>query len=163
MVVIVWKDRKVLASIYEPKFSSTKYPCQNNFKTKIATSTASHDKLSKIYYNSKVKIQKSTFSYEFLLIFHPEPSKQGDYLCVCVLYAMDVLEPLVQQLHQFDWSSGHARSQEGGLKTNSMNFRYGGVCGQLLRDTKMTINCLGDGEAFLYHKMEQSNGIQNNQ
>ena len=36
-----------------------------------------------------------------------------------VIHAMDVLEPDHQQLHQFDWSSGHAKSQEGGLMISS--------------------------------------------
>lgn len=50
-------------------------------------------------------------------------------------------------MHQFDWSSGHARSQKGELRVNSMNMYYGGKGGKYLRDTEMTVDCLGQGEA----------------
>ena len=43
-----------------------------------------------------------------------------------VIHALDFLEPDIQQLHQFDWSSGHAKSREGGLLISNMNYGYGG-------------------------------------
>ena len=42
-----------------------------------------------------------------------------------MMHAIDVLEPKIQQLHQYVWSSGHAMSQEGGLLIASMNLNYG--------------------------------------
>ena len=38
-----------------------------------------------------------------------------------VMHTMDTLKPEIQQLHQFDWSSGHAKSRERGLLVASMN------------------------------------------
>ena len=67
------------------------------------------------------------------------------------MHAMDVLDSKIQQLHQYDWSSGHARSQEGGLLIASMNFSYGGVGGKLLRDSVLTDGCVGDDDVFLYY------------
>ena len=44
-----------------------------------------------------------------------------------VIYSLDVLHQNVQQLHQYDWSSGHAKSREGGLLISNMNMNYGGT------------------------------------
>ena len=72
---------------------------------------------------------------------------------------MDVLEPDHQQLHQFDWSSGHKKSQEGGLMISSMNMNYGGKGGKYMRDSKITADCLGDGKAFLYRLKDEDGDI----
>jgi len=62
-----------------------------------------------------------------------DPTKAGDgywnyekmaYQTEDVMHAMTVLEPNIQQLHQYDWSSGHKKSKEGGLAISSMNFNY---------------------------------------
>ena len=37
-----------------------------------------------------------------------------------VLHALHVLEPHIQQLHQYDWSSGHKKWKEGGLEIARM-------------------------------------------
>ena len=95
-----------------------------------------------------------------------EPSKDGDgywnfdkmsVQTQDIMAAMDTLEPEIQQLHQFDWSSGHAKSREGGLLVSSMNLNYGGVGGKQLRDTELTEDNVGNGEAFLY-KTENKRG-----
>ena len=44
-----------------------------------------------------------------------------------VIHSFDVIHSNVQQLHQHDWSSGHAKSREGGLLTSNMNLNYGGA------------------------------------
>jgi len=62
----------------------------------------------------------------------------------------EVLHPEVQQLHQFDWSSGHAKCQEGGLRITSMLVKYGGKGGVHMRDTVMTADCLGTEPAILF-------------
>jgi len=67
-----------------------------------------------------------------------------------VMTAMDTLHPNVQQLHQFDWSSGHKKSLEGGLMVNSMNINYGGKGNKRLRDTELTAGCVGDSKALMY-------------
>ena len=43
-----------------------------------------------------------------------------------VMQALQVLEPDIQQLHQYDWSSGHNKSKDEGLAISSMNFNFGG-------------------------------------
>ena len=86
-----------------------------------------------------------------------DPTKAGDgywnfnemsHQAEDVMYAMDVLELEIQQLHQYNWSSGHDRSQEGGLLIANMNLYYGGVGGKSLRDSALTDGCIGDGEGF---------------
>ena len=69
------------------------------------------------------------------------------------MHALNTLEPTIQQLHNFDWSSGHAKSQDCGLLISSMNMKYGGVGGKQLRDSELTDDCVGDEsvEAFLYY------------
>lgn len=77
-----------------------------------------------------------------------------------VIHTMDVLEPDHQQLHQFDWSSEHAKSQEGGLmNSSSMNMNYGGKGGKYMRDTEITADCLGEGKVFLYRLKDESRDI----
>ena len=41
-----------------------------------------------------------------------------------IIHSFDVLHLNVQQLHQHDWSSGHAKSHEGGLLISNMNLKY---------------------------------------
>lgn len=69
------------------------------------------------------------------------------------MHSLDVLEPEVQQLHQFDWSSGHKKGKEGGLLVSSMNLNYGGSGGQQLRDTELSDGCVGNGDAFMYESV----------
>ena len=70
-----------------------------------------------------------------------DPTKAGDgywnyekiaYQTQDVMHAMSVLKPDIQQLHQYNWSSGHKKSKEGGLAVSSMNLNYGGKGGKSL-------------------------------
>ena len=65
-----------------------------------------------------------------------------------VMHALQVLEPTVQQLHQYDWSSGHKKGKEGGLAISSMNFNYGGKGGKSLRDTALSDGSVGEDETM---------------
>ena len=76
---------------------------------------------------------------------------------MCFIHAIDVLEPHTQWLYQFDWSSGHTRSQDGGLKINSVRINYGGKGGKHTRDSEMTADCLGTEESCL-HKQASMDG-----
>ena len=67
-----------------------------------------------------------------------------------VIHALDCLEPNIQQLHQFDWSSGHAKGREGGLLISNMNYGYGGSGGKSLRDTELSDGCVGDAPAVIF-------------
>ena len=49
-----------------------------------------------------------------------------------VMHSLDTLHPNVQQLHQYDWSSRHAKSCEGGLLISNMNLNYGGAAKNFL-------------------------------
>ena len=70
-----------------------------------------------------------------------DPTKAGDgywnyekmaYHMQDVMHAMSVLEPDIQQLHQYDWSSGHKKYTEGGLAVSSTSLNYGGKGGKSL-------------------------------
>jgi len=47
-----------------------------------------------------------------------------------VMDALDALEPNIQHVYNYDWSSGHAKIQEGGLLISSMTMKYGGAGGK---------------------------------
>ena len=47
-----------------------------------------------------------------------------------VLWALQVLDLNIQQIHNYDWSSGHAKAKEGGVAISSMNLNYGGKGGK---------------------------------
>lgn len=64
----------------------------------------------------------------------------------------ETMNGLFEQLHQFDWSSCHKKSVEGGLLVNSMNVTYGGKGNKKLRCTSMTEGCVGEGIAMMYSK-----------
>ena len=66
-----------------------------------------------------------------------------------VMHSLDVLHPNVQQLHQYDWSSGYAKSREGGLLISNMNLNYRGAA-KKLRDSILSDDDVGFREAFLY-------------
>ena len=63
-----------------------------------------------------------------------------------VLHALHILEPHIQKLHQYDWSSGHKKVKEGGLAIASMNLNYGGKGGKSLNNTELTEDSVGDDE-----------------
>ena len=67
-----------------------------------------------------------------------------------VIHALDCLEPEIQQLHQFDWSSGHAKTRDGGLLISNMNYGYGVKGGKKLRDTLITDGCVGHSPSKMY-------------
>lgn len=67
-----------------------------------------------------------------------------------VITAIQVLHQELQQLHQFDWSSGHKKRQLDGLAISSMNLGFGGKGNLKMRCSKITTGCIGDGEAILY-------------
>ena len=75
-----------------------------------------------------------------------------------VMYSLGVLHQNVQQLHQYDWSSGHAKSREGGLLTSNMNLNYGGA-EKNFRDSILTDDDVGFGEAFLYKIIHEDSNI----
>ena len=75
------------------------------------------------------------------------------------MHALDALESNVQQLHQFDWSSGHAKSREGGLLIANMNMNYGGARGKKLRDSVLTEDDVGDAEAFMFEATDKEGKV----
>ena len=98
-----------------------------------------------------------------------EPTKDGDgywnfdkmsVQTQDVMHAMDVLECNIQQLHQFDWSSGHAKSREGGLLITNMNLNYGGVGGKKLRDTELTNDDVGEGDATMFKVIDEDGKVR---
>ena len=72
-----------------------------------------------------------------------------------LMHALEVLEPEVQQLHQYDWSSGHKKGLEGGLLISNTNFKYGGKGGKALRDTELSEDSVGDDDvlAMMYESV----------
>ena len=66
-----------------------------------------------------------------------------------VMYSLGVLHQNVQQLHQYDWSSGHAKSREGGLLISNMYIYYGSAA-KKLRDSILTDDDVGFRGEFLY-------------
>ena len=48
---------------------------------------------------------------------------------VDVMHALQVLEPDIQQIRQYDWSSGYKKNKVGGLAISIMNFKFGGKGG----------------------------------
>ena len=43
-----------------------------------------------------------------------------------MMHGMSILELDIQQLHQYDWSSGHKKGLEGELKSSGIIFWFGG-------------------------------------
>ena len=66
-----------------------------------------------------------------------------------VMDTMGFLHPDLQLVFLFDWSSGHANKQDGGLAVLQMNAKYGDKKGKGMRDTEMVEGCLGKGEEKL--------------
>ena len=67
-----------------------------------------------------------------------------------VITSIEFLRPQLQQMHEFDWSSGHKKSLEGGLAISSMNYGYGGKGNLKMRSSIMTIGDVGMRDAFMY-------------
>ena len=67
-----------------------------------------------------------------------------------VITSIEFLRPQLQQMHEFDWSSGHKKSLEGGLAISSMNYGYGGKGNLKMRSSIMTIGDVGTRDAFMY-------------
>ena len=55
--------------------------------------------------------------------------------------------------------SGYAKSREGGLLITNMNFNYGGTRGKKLRDSVLTEDDIGDGEAFIYEATDKEGKV----
>ena len=66
-----------------------------------------------------------------------------------VMDCFDVIYPDKQLMIEVDHSAGHTKFREDGLHVGSMNTKYGGKQ-KALRDTIMTDDCLGPGEAKMY-------------
>ncbi|CAN0430198.1 unnamed protein product, partial [Pylaiella littoralis] len=66
-----------------------------------------------------------------------------------VLDAAECLEPDLQLTVEIDHSSGHTKQREDGLHVSNMNVKYGGKQ-KVLRDTVVTEDWLGPGEAKMY-------------
>ena len=71
------------------------------------------------------------------------------------MHTMDVLECNVHQLHQFNWSSGHAKSREGRLIISSMNLNYSGIGRKKLRDSILTDDDVSEGKAEIFEIVEK--------
>ena len=65
---------------------------------------------------------------------------------VDVMPALQVIDPDIQQIHQYNWSSGHKKNKGGGLAILSMNFKFGGKGGKELRDTELSDDSIGDDD-----------------
>jgi hypothetical protein len=63
------------------------------------------------------------------------------------MHALQTLEPEVQQLHQFNWSSGHTKGKDGGSAIASMNLNDGGKARKVLRDSELAEDLVGVNEA----------------
>ena len=76
-----------------------------------------------------------------------------------VMHALQVFEPNIQQLHQYDWSSGHKKNKEGGLALSSMNFTFDGKGGLSLRDSELSDDSVGDDDiiAMMYESVVEGN------
>ena len=59
----------------------------------------------------------------------------------------------------FNWSSRHAKKQDGGLAVLQMNAKYGGKKVKGMRDTEMVEGCLGEGEAKLWKVLGRDGGV----
>ena len=72
-----------------------------------------------------------------------------------LMHALEVLEPQVQQLHQYDWSSGHKKGLDRGLLISNTNFKYGGKGGKAMRDTELSEDSVGDDDviAMMYESV----------
>ena len=75
-----------------------------------------------------------------------------------VMHALQVLEPDIQQLHQYDWSSGHKKSKDEGLAISSMNFNFGGKGGKKIRDSELSEDLAGDDDvpALMYETIAEA-------
>ena len=49
---------------------------------------------------------------------------------VDAMQALQVMEPDIQQIHQYGWSSGHKKNKLGGLAISIMDFKFGGKGGK---------------------------------
>ena len=74
-----------------------------------------------------------------------------------VMHALQVLEPDIKQLHQYDWSSGHKKSKDEGLAISSMNFNFDGKGGKKIRDSELSEDLAGDDDvtALLYETIAE--------
>ena len=66
-----------------------------------------------------------------LLIFNPTKAsdRYWNYEKIATetedtMHAIQVLEPEIQQLHQYNWSSNHKKNKEGGLLISIMNLNF---------------------------------------
>lgn len=67
-----------------------------------------------------------------------------------VITVMDILEPCIQQLNQYNWRFGHKATGEGALTITSMNGGYGGVGSKHIHKSTLTAGDVGNAEAVLY-------------
>ena len=65
--------------------------------------------------------------------------------------------PAIQQLHQYNWSSGHKKDLEGRLAILSMSFWFGGKSGKELSDTDLSEDAVGDNDvtAMMYESIAE--------
>ena len=77
------------------------------------------------------------------------------------MHALQVLESEIQQIHQYDWSSGHKKNKVGGLAISSMNFKFGGKGGKELRDTEFSDDSVGDDDvvAMIYESIAEGSTL----
>ena len=73
------------------------------------------------------------------------------------MYALQVIDPDIRCIHQYDWSSGHNKNKVGGLAILSMNFNFGGKGGKELRDTELSDDSAGDDDvvAMIYESIDE--------
>ena len=76
-----------------------------------------------------------------------------------VVVAMDVLHPNLQQLQQYDWSSGHKAMGSSTLMVNSMNRGYSSSGNKELCDSESTTGNVGEGKAVMYKIEYSNNGV----
>ena len=77
---------------------------------------------------------------------------QTEYL----MHALQELETEIQQLHQFDWSSGHKKGKEGALNISNTSFNFGGKGGKRMRESELSEDLVGD-EHFMAMMYESIN------
>ena len=76
-----------------------------------------------------------------------------------VITSINFLQPQLQQIHEFDWSSGHKKRLEGGRTIFSMNYGYSGKSNLKMRSSVMTIGDVGRRDAFMYKIIDNATKV----
>jgi hypothetical protein len=100
-------------------------------------------------YGTDIK-QQITCNSPFITFFELGDGKEGywnsNHIALQTEDVVDCLQALYPDhdlLMLFDHSSGHAKNRKNGLRVQDMNMKHGGKATKTMRESKITINCLG--------------------